>query len=110
MNEKDASNAAAKIDAARRSLALVEGGMVLGLGSGSTAAHVVRLLGERVRDGLDVRGVPSSGETRRLAQAAGVPLVTFAEVAELDLTIDGADEIDPAGRMIKGRGGAMLYE
>jgi len=101
---------AAKIDAAQRSLAFVESGMVVGLGSGSTAAHVVRLLGERVRGGLSVRGVPSSNETRRLAEAAGVPLTSFADVEALDLTIDGADEIDAGGRMIKGRGGALLYE
>src|SRR2546423_14403187 len=98
MTQMDA-HAAAKIDAAQRSLAFVENGMVVGLGSGSTAAHVVRLLGERVAAGLAVRGVSSSGETRRLAQAAGVPLVTFAEVDTLDLTIDGADEVDPTGRM-----------
>jgi ribose 5-phosphate isomerase A len=104
------SQAAAKTEAARRSLAHVQGGMVLGLGSGSTAAEVVRLLGEKVRAGLDVRGIPSSHETRRLAELAGIPLVDFDAVALLDLTIDGADEVDPAGNMIKGRGGALLYE
>src|SRR4029453_18338431 len=77
---------------------------------GSTAALVVQVLGERVRAGLRVRGIPSSPETRALALAAGIPLVTFAEVPLLDLTIDGADEVDPRGRMIKGRGGAMLHE
>jgi ribose 5-phosphate isomerase A len=109
MSQPD-QHVAAKIDAAQRSLAFVESGMVIGLGSGTTAAHVVRLLGERVAAGLVVRGVSSSSETRRLAEAAGVPLATFAEVDGLDLTIDGADEIDAAGRMIKGRGGALLYE
>jgi ribose 5-phosphate isomerase A len=109
MSDTD-SRAAAKIEAARRSLAFVEPGMVVGLGSGSTAAHVVRLLGEKIAAGLAVRGIPSSSETRRLAEAAGIPLVTFADVDELDVTIDGADEVDPAGRMIKGRGAAMLYE
>jgi ribose 5-phosphate isomerase A len=110
MSDAPDSQSAAKIDAALRSLAFVQSGMVVGLGSGSTAAHVVRLLGEKVRAGLAVRGVPSSSETRRLAEAAGIPLVTFADVPALDLTIDGADEVDPAGRMIKGRGGALLYE
>jgi ribose 5-phosphate isomerase A len=109
MSETD-SRAAAKIEAARRSLAYIESGMVVGLGSGSTAAHMVRLLGERVAAGLAVRAIPSSSETRRLAEAAGIALCTFADVDQLDVTIDGADEVDPAGRMIKGRGAAMLYE
>jgi ribose 5-phosphate isomerase A len=104
------SRAAEKIEAARRSLDHVQPGMVVGLGSGSTAAEVVRLLGDRVRAGLTVRGIPSSRETRRLAQAAGIPLVTFADVPAIDVTIDGADEVDPAGQMIKGRGGALLHE
>ena len=110
MSDSNDSHAAAKIEAARRSLAFVEAGMVVGLGSGSTAAHMVRLLGERIAAGLAVRAIPSSSETRRLAEAAGIPLVSFADVDELDVTIDGADEVDPAGRMIKGRGAAMLYE
>jgi ribose 5-phosphate isomerase A len=101
---------AAKIEAAQRSLTFVEAGMVVGLGSGSTAAEMVRLLGERVRAGLVIRGIPSSAATRRLAQSAGIPLVDFAEVEALDVTIDGADEIDAQGGMIKGRGGALLHE
>jgi ribose 5-phosphate isomerase A len=101
---------AEKLAAARRAVALVEDGTSLGLGSGSTAALVVKVLGERVRAGLRVRAIPSSPETRALALAAGIPLVTFAEVPLLDLTIDGADEVDPRGRMIKGRGGALLHE
>jgi ribose 5-phosphate isomerase A len=101
---------AAKIDAAEKSLAFVKPGMVVGLGSGSTAAEMVRLLGERVQAGLDVRGLPSSAGTEALARVAGVPLVDWTEVETLDVTIDGADEIDPRGRMIKGRGGALLRE
>jgi ribose 5-phosphate isomerase A len=101
---------AAKIDAAEKSLAFVKPGMLVGLGSGSTAAEMVRLLGERVRAGLNVRGLPSSAGTEALARTAGVPLVTWAEVESLDVTIDGADEVDPRGRMIKGRGGALLRE
>jgi ribose 5-phosphate isomerase A len=99
-----------KIEAARRSLTFVEAGMVVGLGSGSTAAEMVRQLGERVRAGLAVRGIPSSSATRELAMANGIPLVDFASVDLIDVTIDGADEVDPQGRMIKGRGGALLHE
>jgi ribose 5-phosphate isomerase A len=101
---------AAKIEAARKSLSFVEPGMSVGLGSGTTAAEMVRLLGERVRAGLVVRGVASSSETEALARAEGIPLIAIGDVAALDVTIDGADEIDPAGRMIKGRGGALLRE
>lgn len=101
---------AAKIEAAEKSLTHVKAGMVVGLGSGSTAAEMVRLLGERVRGGLAVRGLPSSAATEALARAAGIPLVTWTDVDLLDVTIDGADEVDPHGRMIKGRGGAMLRE
>ncbi len=96
--------------AAERGLEYVEDGMVLGLGTGSTAAHVVRLLGERVRAGLKVRGVPTSRSTHALAEACGVPLATLDEVTRLDLTIDGADEVDPELRLIKGGGGALLRE
>jgi ribose 5-phosphate isomerase A len=104
------SQTAEKIEAARRSLDFVTAGMVVGLGSGSTAAEMVRLLGERVRAGLAIRGIPSSTATRQLALGAGIPLVDFASVAAIDVTIDGADEVDPMGGMIKGRGGALLHE
>ncbi len=96
--------------AAERGLEYVEDGMVLGLGTGSTAAHVVRLLGERVGAGLKVRGVPTSRSTHALAEACGVPLATLDEVTRIDLTIDGADEVDPELRVIKGGGGALLRE
>ena len=97
--------------AAEAALAFVEDGMRLGLGSGSTAAHFVRLLGERVADGLrrrrraDLRAGPSA-----LAREAGVPLTTLDETPELDLDVDGADEIGPALALIKGGGGALLRE
>lgn len=99
-----------KIRAAARSLDYVEPGMTLGLGTGSTAAHMVRLLGERVRAGLAVRGVPTSRATEALAAEAGIPLLTLEDVTRLDLTIDGADEVDGALRLIKGGGGALLRE
>ena len=96
--------------AAERSLAYVENGMAIGLGTGSTAEHMIRLLGERVRRGLDVRAVPTSERTRRAAEAAGIALTTLDACPRLDLTIDGADEVDPALDLIKGGGGALLRE
>jgi ribose 5-phosphate isomerase A len=96
--------------AARKSVEYVQPGMVLGLGTGRTAAYLVRLLGERVRQGLDIRGVPTSSGTEALARAEGIALLTFAQVRQLDLAIDGADEVDPSLRMIKGGGGALLRE
>ncbi len=101
---------ALKREAARRALDYVQGGMRLGLGTGSTARHFVELLGERVRDGLDVIGVPTSEATRADAERCGVKLTTLDETPELDLTIDGADEIDPDLNLIKGGGGALLRE
>jgi ribose 5-phosphate isomerase A len=97
--------------AAERALDFVEPGMRLGLGTGSTAAHFVRALGEKVRvERLDVIGVPTSEATHRLALECGVPLTTLDDTPELDLTVDGADEIDSGLRLIKGGGGALLRE
>lgn len=96
--------------AAEAALAYVEPGMKLGLGTGSTAAHLVELLGERVAQGFDVVGVPTSEATRELAERHGVPLTTLKDTPELDLTIDGADEIHPELRLIKGGGAALLRE
>jgi ribose 5-phosphate isomerase A len=99
-----------KRQAAARALEAVRDGMRLGLGTGSTAKHFVELLGEKVQSGLDVVGVPTSEATRALAQANGVPLTTLDEIDRLDLTVDGADEIDPQLNLIKGGGGALLHE
>jgi ribose 5-phosphate isomerase A len=96
--------------AAWRAADLLEPGLRLGLGTGSTARHFVDILGERVRDGLAVVAVPTSDETREQALRLGIPLTTLDETPELDLTIDGADEIDPRLRLIKGGGGAHLRE
>jgi ribose 5-phosphate isomerase A len=84
--------------------------MRLGLGTGSTARQFVRLLAERVRAGLDVIGVPTSEATRMDAERLGIPLTTLDETPELDLTVDGADEIAPDLNLIKGGGGALLHE
>lgn len=96
--------------AAERSLEYVRDGMCLGLGSGSTAAIMLELLGQRVHEGLRVRGVPTSETSRQLAELAGIPIVGFDDVSRLDLTIDGADEVDPQLNLIKGGGGALLRE
>lgn len=99
-----------KREAAATAVKFVQPGMRLGLGTGSTAKHFVDLLAERVRNGLNVVGVPTSEATRAQAISLGVPLTTLDETPELDLTIDGADEFDPSLRLIKGGGGALLRE
>lgn len=98
-----------KRNAARRAAAMVEDGMRVGLGSGSTSAHAVRAIGERVKDGLRIEAVATSSATQALAQALGIPIVPLGETP-LDLAIDGADEVDATLRMIKGGGGALLRE
>ncbi len=100
----------AKRKAAEAALELVQPGMVLGLGTGSTAAIFVQLLAERVRQGLDVTGTPTSEATHRLARDLGISLVDPDDLDHIDLTIDGADEFDPALRLIKGGGAALLRE
>jgi ribose 5-phosphate isomerase A len=96
--------------AARASLRFVRDGMTLGLGTGSTAAHVVRFLGEQVRGGLKIRGIPTSVHTAELATSLGIPLTTLDETQQIDVDIDGADEFDPQLNLIKGGGGALLRE
>jgi ribose 5-phosphate isomerase A len=101
---------ALKIEAACAALSHVESGMRLGIGSGSTAEEFVRLLAEKVAAGMTVTGVPTSERTAALCRELGVPLATLDEMPELDLTIDGADEVDPELALIKGGGGALLRE
>jgi ribose 5-phosphate isomerase A len=96
--------------AARASLRFVKDGQVVGLGTGSTAAYFIRLLGERVNDGLRIRGIPTSERSQELAGSLGIPLTTLDECQEIDLTVDGADEVDEQLRLIKGGGGALLRE
>jgi ribose 5-phosphate isomerase A len=96
--------------AARASLQFVEDGQVVGLGTGSTAAYFIKLLGEKVKNGMRIRGIPTSVRSRDLALSLGIPLTTLDECQEIAVTVDGADEVDPQLRLIKGGGGAMLRE
>jgi ribose 5-phosphate isomerase A len=97
--------------AAERAVGLVPDGAVIGLGSGSTAEIALRLLGERVRrEGLRLRGVPTSERTAGLAREAGIPLTTLEDAPQLDLTLDGADEVAPNLDLVKGLGGALTRE
>jgi len=96
--------------AARASLRFVREGNIVGLGTGSTAAYAVRFLGERVRSGLKIRGIPTSVQTKELAVGLGIPLTTLDEFQQIDVTIDGTDEVDPGLQLIKGGGGALLRE
>jgi ribose 5-phosphate isomerase A len=96
--------------AARASLEFVKNGQVVGLGTGSTAAYFIRLLGAEVKNGLRIRGIPSSDRSREQAAGLGIPLITLDECQEIDVTVDGADEVDPQLRLIKGGGGALLRE
>ena len=104
------SQEGAKQAAAHAAVAFVEDGMLLGLGSGTTAAYFIAELGVRVRDGLRVAGVPTSNRTRDLATAAGIPLTQLHGGLRLDLDVDGTDEVDPKLNLIKGGGGALLHE
>jgi ribose 5-phosphate isomerase A len=96
--------------AAEHAVSLIDNKMKVGLGTGSTATFAVQALGRRVREGLKVHGVPTSESTRKLAEKAGVPLLSFDEVERLDLCFDGADEADPQLNLTKGGGGALLRE
>jgi ribose 5-phosphate isomerase A len=96
--------------AARASLRFVKDGQIVGLGTGSTAAYFIQLLGEAVKNGLRIRGIPTSDRSREQAASLGIPLTTLDEFQQIDVTVDGADEVDPQLRMIKGGGGALLRE
>ena len=101
-----------KRQAAEAAVAFVQPGMVVGLGHGSTALYAVRLIAERLRDGAlpDLLGVPCSAQVEAEARRLGIPLTTLEEHPVIDLTIDGADEVDPRLNLIKGGGGALLHE
>lgn len=109
-HSENAANAAKKA-AGEHAATLIEDGMRVGLGTGSTTAYAIEALGRRVRDeGLHLRGVPTSFAAERLARRHGIPLVTLSDVAQLDVALDGADEVDPALDLIKGRGAAHTRE
>ncbi len=99
-----------KRQAAERAMEEIRDGMKVGIGTGSTAEHFVRALGKAVRAGLKVTGVPTSERTAALAREEGIPLSTLEDMPVLDVTVDGADEIDPDMALIKGGGGALLRE
>lgn len=96
--------------AARAAIAYVNDGDVVGLGTGSTATYAIQFLAERVRAGLKIRGIPTSVRSRDLAASLGIPLTTLEECSEIDIDIDGADEVDSSLNLIKGGGGALLRE
>jgi ribose 5-phosphate isomerase A len=104
------ANELEKEAAARASLQFVKDGQVIGLGTGSTAAYFIKLLGEEVKNGLRIRGIPTSDRSRELAMSLGIPLTTLDECQDIAVTVDGADEVDPQLRLIKGGGGALLRE
>ena len=110
--KKAAPTDAARVDAARRAVDLVRDGMVVGLGSGATARAAVREIGRLLATGrlTGIVGIPTSNITRDLAQDLGIPLADLSARPQIDLTIDGADEVSPAGDLIKGLGGALLRE
>jgi len=104
------ANDSEKEAAARASMQFVRDGNIVGLGSGSTAAYAVRFLAERVQAGLQIRGIPTSNQTRDLAASLAIPLATLDEFQQIDVTVDGADEVDPNLCLIKGGGAAFLRE
>ena len=111
MKRVDPTLDAAKRNAAARAVAAVEDKMVLGLGSGSTASLAIELLGQRVAQGLSITGIPTSERTAALARKCGIALTDFAQHRRIDLTIDGADQIEDGSlNLIKGLGGALLRE
>ena len=110
MAKDQSKNDQEKEAAARASLKYVQDGQVVGLGTGSTAAYFIRLLAEQVKHGLQIRGIPTSERSRELAAEPGYSADDLDECQEIAVTVDGADEVDPQLRLIKGGGGALLRE
>jgi ribose 5-phosphate isomerase A len=96
--------------AAREAVKYVEDDMVVGLGSGTTATIAIKLLGEKVKEGMAIIGIPTSKESEKVAESVGIPIGELRAMPPVDLTIDGADEVDPDLNLIKGLGGALVRE
>jgi ribose 5-phosphate isomerase A len=99
-----------KKQAGEKAVEYIDDGMIVGLGTGSTVEYTIRKLGKLVRDGLKIKGIPTSVHTQRIAKKEKIPLTTLEENPAIDLTIDGADEVDPDLNLIKGGGGALVRE
>lgn len=99
-----------KRNAAERAVDYIYDGMIVGLGTGSTAYWAIQKLGSKVQEGLNIKAIATSIQSEELAKKLGIPIITFSEINEIDITIDGADEVDPNLYMIKGGGGALLRE
>lgn len=99
-----------KLQAAQEALRFIEPGMVVGLGSGSTATLFIKLLGEKVKNGLKIRGIASSEDSAKLGAELGIPIIDFHQATEADVAVDGADEVAPGLALIKGGGGKLLRE
>ncbi len=99
-----------KRNAAERAVDYIYDGMIVGLGTGSTAYWAIQKLGSKVQEGLNIKAIATSIQSEELANKLGIPIITFSEINEIDITIDGADEVDPNLHMIKGGGGALLRE
>lgn len=99
-----------KRNAAERAVDYIYDGMIVGLGTGSTAYWAIQKLGSKVQEGLNIKAIATSIQSEELAKKLGIPIITFSEINEIDITIDGADEVDPNLHMIKGGGGALLRE
>ena len=110
MIQQASVRAIAKEAAGKAAAELVQEGMLVGLGSGSTASFFIQLLGKRCQQGMHIKALASSKESHKQAIALGIPLIEIDHCSQLDLTVDGADEIDPQKRMIKGGGGAFIRE
>ncbi len=100
----------AKQTAARKAVEFVQEGMLVGLGTGSTAYWAIQRLGQRVKDGLRIRAIATSLRSEALARELDIPIISFADVPAIDLAIDGADEVDPANNLVKGGGGSLVRE
>jgi ribose 5-phosphate isomerase A len=96
--------------AAERAIDYIENGMIVGLGTGSTVQYALKMIGEKVREGLDIKGIPTSVKTKKIAIQENIPITTLKEYPEIDITIDGADEVDSDLNLIKGGGGALARE